>query len=399
MKILDGNCISKNPDVLTETWEELHTFLLAPAKTSATAEWMANACRLLPRHLRDDHFGLLTSGSTGSPKLVIANRDRASRLVNVIHAEQALEAVQETIVALPLTYSYAFVNQWLWSHVNRREMVVTGGLAKPDEFRKALEDANQAMICLVGSQVPMLLSTFKDHTFPGVTRINFAGGRFPQESLPKLKEIFPAARIFNNYGCAEAMPRLAIRSAEASDSYANIGKPISGVALRRSESGEITFRSDYAAVAAIEGERIHTFANGMWLGTGDVGEEDSSGNWMLTGRLSEVFKRYGEKISLQSVVGVVQRHWSGLAYCYLEIDAMGEQGYVLAISPLPCDQDLRAVLLAIRKSLPRAAWPLRIVSVDRVPLLENGKVDVCRASTRGNESVLWSQRGLERVNG
>ena len=75
------------------------------------------------------------------------------------------------------------------------------------------------MICLIGAQVPLLIEYYAGHVFSGVIRVHFAGGRFPAERLGDLHQIFPNAQIFNNYGCAEALPRLTLRPAEAADWY------------------------------------------------------------------------------------------------------------------------------------------------------------------------------------
>ena len=61
-----------------------------------------------------------------------------------------------TVVALPLTYSFAFVNQWLWARQLGRRLVPTPGLAAPAELGRALDGCRDAMLCLVGAQVPLL---------------------------------------------------------------------------------------------------------------------------------------------------------------------------------------------------------------------------------------------------
>lgn len=56
---------------------------------------------------------LLTSGSTGAPKLVAVNEANLSAGIAAIQEAQRLERVANTGVMLPLAYSYALVNQLL----------------------------------------------------------------------------------------------------------------------------------------------------------------------------------------------------------------------------------------------------------------------------------------------
>ncbi len=365
---------------------------MLPSNLALQEDWIHEALNLLPNETRQNHFILLTSGSTGQPKLIVGNRLRTERLVEVIHAAQHNEPAGETIGALPLSYSYAFVNQWLWSHHLGRKLVTTDGFTRPDELKQALEDARDAMLCMVGVQVPLLRSLFGEHQFPGIIRLHFAGGRFPQEQLDALHRIFPSAEIFNNYGCAEAMPRLTIRRAEEADVAVNIGRPLEGIELRTGDEDQLLFRSPYRAVGFVEGTTYRAVADTDWIETGDLGREAGDGMWVLLGRKSEVFKRFGEKISLPSVQAAAHRAWQGEIGFYRETDSMGENGYVLVLAPHPDKQQVMAVLQELRRDFTRPHWPLRLESLDRLPRLANNKIDTQALGRQSGATVHWSQR-------
>ncbi|MGA2135630.1 MAG: class I adenylate-forming enzyme family protein [Bryobacteraceae bacterium] len=376
---------------LDQQWNRRQSFVYVQKK-SAAAQWLAEIQERIPTAYREDHFGLLTSGSTGAPKLVIGRKDRAEMLARVLHEAQDSGAVRETIVALPLSYCYAFVNQWLWSRVLDRKLVMTAGFAKPDLFREALRRADDAMLCLVGSQAALLRDMFQRERFPGVIRLHFAGGRFPQEHLEWLREIFPNAAIFNNYGCAEALPRLTVRRAEDSQSASDIGAPLPGVELRSGESNELLFRSRYRCVAQLDGEGFHEIASDRWMPNGDLVRTDGEGHWHLLGRSGEVFKRHGEKIALPQVLGTVNQRWNGQVGYYREKDSAGEDGYVLVLSPQPDETNLRGVMLALRSGYKRTHWPLRIEGAPALPLTSNGKLAALAAQDANDRTLLWRQR-------
>jgi len=375
--------------VLDRLWEEPATFTFVPSNLALIEDWIVASLALIPAEYRHDHFILMTSGSTGQPKLIVARKDRAERLAAVIHSAQDEEPAQETIACLPLSYSYAFVNQWLWSHHLRRRLVPTDGFTRADELKAALDAADAAMTCMVGIQVPLLRQLFGAHRFPGVIRLNFAGGRFPQEHLGALREIFPNARIFNNYGCAEAMPRLTVRPA---DSAANVGFPLPGVELRAGADEQLEFRSPYRAVAVIEGKLFRPLDDSEWVVTGDLGRAAENGSWLLLGRKSEVFKRFGEKISLPAIQAAVQRVWVGELAFYRETDTLGENAHVMVLAPRPEREQLRAILAELRRDFTRPHWPFRIESRDQLPRLPSTKVDGGALSQRDGVTVEWSQQ-------
>jgi long-chain acyl-CoA synthetase len=391
-EVLVERCPEESLADLERHWASAQTFAYIHEKSAAAAPWLRGIPEQLPPSYRADHFCLLTSGTTGAPKLVIGCKQNSEELARVLHRAQDSEPVRETIVSLPLTYCYAFVNQWLWSRVMHRKLVLTPGFAKPELFRHALRRANDAMLCLVGPQVALLRNMFGGERFPGVIRLHFAGGRFPQEQLPALRELFPNAAIFNNYGCAEALPRLTLRRSEDGDLASDIGCPLPGVQLKSGEAGELLFLSQYRCVAQLDSHGFRPIAPDEWIPNGDLVREGSDGHWHLLGRAGEVFKRYGEKIALPQVLSTVNGQWHGQVGCYREKDGAGEDGYVLVLSPQPTSENLRGLLQAFRSSHPRSHWPLRIECAAVLPLHPNGKVDSLAVQSMGNRSQLWRQR-------
>jgi acyl-CoA synthetase (AMP-forming)/AMP-acid ligase II len=377
---------------LRQCWETSATFAFLPEKLSVDRGWIEQGLSRLPDSMRQGHYVLLTSGTTGAPKLVVGQRARSEQLAAMLHRQQEGEPVEETVVVLPLSYSYAFVNQWLWSYCHQRRLSLTPGLKDPAGLQRVLLASRQAMICLVGVQVPLLASYFQGQSFPGIIRVHFAGGRFPQEQLPVIRALFPRATIFNNYGCAEALPRLTLRKAEAAAEANDIGCPLPGVELATNEATELQFRSPYGAVGLIEAGSFSPLPSAAWVKTGDLAQPTEHGSWRLLGRSSEVFKRHGEKISLAMLMTTINGTWAGQAVFYRERDAQGEEGHVLVLAPTPTAEQLQGILLSLRRSHGRAHWPLRIEAVAELPLLPNGKPDAQGAAILPGKTRLWNQR-------
>ncbi len=392
MKVVHEAEVDRDPAQVTRLWAASESFVLAPTRAGSGRSWLTHAIALVPESHGQRHFGLLTSGSAGDPKLVIGSRARAEALAEVIHERQDNDPARQTICLLPLSYSYAFVNQWVWSHRFGRRFVTTAGFSDPAGTRAALEAARDAMVCMVGAQVPLLLQLFPTATFPGVVRLHFAGARFPQERLEDLARAFPNAKVFNNYGCAEAMPRLTIRGAWEAPAAQDVGKALPGISVRARDD-VLQFRSVYSATLVVENGVAHAIPGEEWIPTGDLGQVAADGTVLLTGRASEVYKRFGEKISLPQVQTAVQGVWKGHAALYRTTDEMGEGAHVLVLAPAPDDKELKGILALLRASFARPHWPLRIESVGTLPLLPNGKPDLRRlADTARRSTVHWAQR-------
>lgn len=385
------NEVRANSALLKSAWSNKETFALLPDKISVTKEWLVKCFETLPETYRSGCFILLTSGTTGLPKLVVGNRERSEALAAELHSRQDSESVRETISVLPLAYSYSFVNQWLWSHVHAREFLLTNGFGDPISVLRTLEGARDAMVCMVGVQVPLLLSQAKDRIFPGVTRLHFAGGRFPQEKMEDLAAIFPNAIVYNNYGCAEAMPRLTVRKALDISDGANVGFPLKGIEISTTSEHAIFFRSPYGAAGVVEGKEFRAIDSEEWIPSGDLGKIEDNGSLKLLGRSSEVFKRHGEKVSLASLATTVAAAWPGQFAFFREQDSSGEEGCVLVLTPQSKLENIRPVLMALRHNHPRSHWPLRIETLEELPMLPNGKPDIRRIASAAARDEIWRQ--------
>lgn len=373
-------------------WRKKSSFLLLP-QSSPISEYEAKQwLRQMPPDYELGHFAILTSGTTGQPKIVIGVMERAENLTRQIHALQKLESTRETIVLLPLSYSFAFVNQWVWSHVYERTLKLTGGLSAQEELQHALRGADEAMVCLVGAQLKLMKHFFDGtESFEGVTRVIFAGGQFPLNELPYVKKLFPRALVFNNYGCTEAMPRLTIRLDEHSEDASNVGYPMEGVSLTTSAEGEILFKSPYSATGILDSQGWQSL-EGQWIGTGDIGAPVEDGSWRLLGRKNEVFKRFGEKIALTTLAQGVRSVWDSEVAFFTEPQNNGEIGHILILTPEVEKKDIVNVLKFFRKNYTRVFWPVRIECAEYLPVLANGKIDTKGLSSMADKKVIWQQR-------
>jgi acyl-CoA synthetase (AMP-forming)/AMP-acid ligase II len=392
MKIIKEHEAKVDQGILHAAWDSSSTFAILPDKSGVDAEWVRTGMNSLPSGLVKNHYCLLTSGSTGKPKLIISLKERSEALARVIHSLQENEPASNTILILPLSYSYAFVNQWLWSRVMKRGLHITSGFKNPSDMAEVLSQVADSMVCLVGPQISMFRNRLPGRVFPGVIRVNFAGGPYPGNEIESIREIFPNAQIYNNYGCAEAMPRLTIRKHEQSEDPTNVGRPLPGIEMREDGEGALVFRSPFRLSAYYSDSGLVIVDDEEWVRSGDYGTILETGQVKLGGRSNEVYKRFGEKIALPNLLRMVKLVWSGQAAFYREKDGDNEEGHILVLSPEADRSEIKLILKQFRDNFTRIQWPLRIEHIDKLPLLGNDKIDVNGLKSSDERKVLWRQR-------
>lgn len=326
-------------------------------------------------------LALLTSGSTGAPKIIATSLEKLDCGLAAIHAAQRLAGVTSTGVVLPLAYSYAFVNQFLWAVRFERRLVLTAGLAMPADALRQLREASAQMVCLVGHQA-RLLQRYRfgaQDALPAVTVLNFAGAPFPVSCIPGLRILFPNATLFNNYGCSEAMPRLTVaRMEETSEDSTRVGRAIDGVELRIAGAdpvGPITFRGRSASLGVLE-EDGQLIPHPDWIPSGDLGRLENEELHVL-GRHDQVVKVFGERISLFEIEDALLAAGAEEAMAWVGVDGNGGDAIQCVIggdAPPPPD----ALATAFAARLPRNLWPKDVRYAAEWPRLDNNKTDRLR---------------------
>ncbi|WP_020654854.1 AMP-binding protein [Massilia niastensis] len=331
-------------------------------------------------------LGLLTSGSTGEPKAIVTSAERLAAGARAIHAAQGLEALRSTGVVLPLAYSFACVNQLFWSVLMERALHLPGPLTDMAASVERIRASGVEMMCMVSHQVPALLRLGGGTAaLDRVRCVSFAGSPFPMAAFDDLRALFPNARLINNYGCAEAMPRLSCTEVRARTcSVSHVGQPVGDIALRIAgpdASGPIEFRGSSSALGTIGPDgKLHAF--GEWIPSGDLGRIDSEGLHVL-GRHDQVVKIGGERLSLLDVERALGDFGASQAAVWME---PGER--IVAALALAAPADLGALLAFLRGRLPRPLLPAEIYQADAWPLNANQKTDRLLLQSRVREGAL-----------
>lgn len=338
---------------------------------------------------------LFTSGTSGVPKGVVISQANVAHSVTTIAAYLDYPAFPSAAVVLPLHYSYALLSQVFCMLAVGGRTRLFASFRNPLKFAGAVNAEGVQTFCGVPSTYQALgtLARLTTLAMPGVRVLCSAGAAMDRGLVPQLREIFPAARFYDNYGMTEATPRLTfIRDDDPRFDEPTCGRAMDGVEIRILDEQTLEPLPDgRPGIVAVRGANVFSgylndpeataeaFTAEGFLVSGDLGEL-RDGYLYLTGRRDEVFNVAGEKVAPLEIERVLARHASVESCAVGRLDD-AQRGLVPAAflklrEPTP-RRDLVAFLSA---HLSPAKVPVRYFEVGAFPLTPNGKLQRSRLS-------------------
>ena len=352
--------------------------------------------------LRGDHlaYGIFTSGTTGTPKLVGVEHRNAANLV--AHAvEELLEPAD--LARVPFIDNVAFdssVSQLFvtWAH--------GGSLLFHADLTTVFRGAAEVAPTAIGTVPSALLALLDDADLPATVRVVGLGGEaIPAPLLERLAQHRPPLKVLNYYGptettCYALVARvLGPEAPEASASGErgrNLGHPIRNTRLHLLEDGGRPVPLGAPGELHLAGLGVArgylnapaqtaaaflpdpSVAGGRLYRSGDLGFQAPDGSVQFLGRRDQQVKLRGQRIDLEAIESALTRHPALQdAVVVLQHDRPGLQRVVAYIVPTataaaPSHRTLHAFLKA---QLPPALIPTAFVAIPRRPLTANGKLD------------------------
>jgi len=306
-----------------------------------------------------------TSGSTGAPKGVELSAAALRHSARASLDRVGARAGQRWLCCLPVTH-VAGLQVLVRSLVSGTEPVLAG---RADAGTVAAGAASGcAHVSLVPTQLQRLLAgggLAGPAALAGYSSVLLGGAAAPTPLLAAARAA--GVPVVTTYGMTETCGGCVYD-----------GVPLDGVRVEIRDDGRIWI----GGPVLFSGYRGGPRAPGDgWFRTGDLGRLDSSGRLTVRGRADDVINTGGHKVVPGEVAAV-------LAACPGVRDVAvvgqpdpewGERVVAVVVPADPADPPAPELLrLRVRERLPRYAAPSKVVTVDAVPILPNGKHDLVR---------------------
>lgn len=367
-------------------------------------------------HDTDPALILLTSGTTGVPKGVPLTHGNAwSNLRSTVSAFSrrtgilpiADSAKPPNLIANPLSHTAGILRLLLALYVGRRAVLISKFQA--ELVLGLVREHGIDNLTINPAMIRMLVESDPRHRDLGAVRY-VSSGTAPLP--PSLREQFEArfgVPILQAYGQTEAFGGISVESVR--DVLAgrrkpeSVGKPLAGVEVRiaapdgterpAGEEGEIQARSASMA-QRYSGDSSAPLTEDGWLQTGDLGRFDEDGYLYVTGRLKNLiicggFNVYPEEVESKLAELPEVRDVIVLG---LPDERLGEIP-VAVVEGAGQGADADAIARTVADRLAPYKRPRKIVVVDELPRVPNGKVD--RKASRRIADRMIANAGSEQI--
>lgn len=318
------------------------------------AEWEDLESAEGAHSLRDDRINdreqpaaiIYTSGTTGNPKGVcLSHKNLAANTSSILDYLQ-LTGRDRIVNVLPFTYSYG--NSILHTHLAvGGTIILENSFVYPHKVVETMSAERATGFSGVPSSFALLLArtNLNEYDLSALRYITQAGGPMPPANQKRLKSILPGVDIFIMYGQTEASARLTYLPPQRLDEkLGSCGIPIPGVQIEIRDkkgkklpphkTGEICAHGDNIMLGYWSApEMTREVLQDGWLRTGDLAHFDDDGFIFIDGRLSEMIKSGGQRISPLEIEDVI-----------CELDGIAEVG-VVGVEDEMLGQVIKAVIV------------------------------------------------------
>ncbi len=299
-----------------------------PSRLS-TDFWQIANCNSTPPDIRlvdlDLAAIIYTSGSTGDPKgVTLTHRNMVTAAKSIT---TYLENVTSDIVlcVLPLSFDYGLY-QVLMSFLFSGTLVLEKRFGYPYQLVKLIQSKDVTGFPCVPTMMAILLQMEKlgGEELKSVRYISNTGAALPPAYIPRLKNIFPNARIYSMYGLTECKRVSYLPPDWLERKPESVGIPMPNTEVYVvNEDGNIAERNGVGQLV-VRGSNV---MQGYWndpeatarvlkpgrfpwekvLYTGDLFRIDNEGFLYFLGRMDDIIKVRGERVSPKEIENVLYR--------------------------------------------------------------------------------------------
>lgn len=329
---------------------------------------------------------LFTSGSTGEPKGVALTARALEG--NALATKANLELTPADILLTNIPFQFvSLMSHFLVSLLSGNALIATEDKMMQADFT-ALAERHGAS-CIGGSPTQVAwLCQCADHLSRPLRWIMSSGDHLSTDVVAEARRRFPRTAIHVVYGLTECGGRFCMLPAsEVMARPDSVGRPIKGmsVSVRNEqgtlapigEIGEVYAKGDFLMSEYVGNpKRTHIDLTPHGFRTGDIGRLDRNGYLYLLGRMDDVFKCGGQKVSGLRIRDALMAtgYLTDAAVLPWEHPSLGRLPQAALVFKPGVPQNKRELLATLRKTLPANHIPKRLLAISEIPRTGSGKV-------------------------
>lgn len=299
-----------------------------------------------------------TSGSTGAPKTMLAEKARMMASAQMTCDFLNLSPGDKALLCLPLDY-IAGKMMVVRSIVRQLQLICVQPSRHP--FAEVTDIPDFA------AMTPMQVMATLENTdemakFCQTKHVIIGGGSINAELEQSLRKC-PNA-VWSTYGMTETLSHIALRriSGESATTWYS---PLPGIEVSLSERGTLSINAPMLHDGTLE--------------TNDIAEFDESGRFRILGRTDNVINSGGVKIQIEIAEERIRSQSPSIPFMLTSCPdpTLGEMCVLLI--PKTTDETEKTNLLHSIGKLPRYWQPKKLIIIDSLPETETGKPDRAKA--------------------
>ena len=342
-------------------------------------------------------YVIFTSGSTGVPKGVITSHHSLMCYIDAVC--KVLDINESDVLGnqSPLDYIAAVRDIYLPLKTGASTVIIPKNeFSMPTELFETLNKNRVTALCwsVAGIELPAKLGAFDCIKPEYLKKVCFSGSVMPCKYLKIWQENLPNVLYVNQYGPTEATASCTYYVVDEKvddDTVLPIGTPYEnysiillnedGTETAEGEIGEICVKGPILALgyygdlertneSFIQNPLNKNYCELIYK-TGDLGSLREDGLLMFHGRKDRQIKHMGHRIELGEIEETAKQI-DGLGECCALYNKEKEHLYLFYTG----DVTSKEIVLHFRKVLPAFMVPRKLVALEELPKLPNGKLDM-----------------------
>ncbi len=342
-------------------------------------------------------YGMFTSGTTGEPKMVVANHESVISFIEDFVATTGIDENDIIGNQAPFDFDVSVKDIYSCLYCGARLVLVDKEyFTRPNDLLGFISEhrINTLIWAVTALCLACNADDFSDRIFDGIRNVFFSGEVMPMRHLRIWHNALPRAKFINLYGPTEVICNCTWHEVKANE-FENERIPI-GIPLGKrdvillDEYGKIIEEKYKCGEICVGGECLsngyynntletdkrfvpYNSSNGennRIYHTGDLAIRDDRGLLFFEGRKDFQVKRMGHRIELEEIDG----HVLSIEGVRMACSIYDENTQKLCTF-YTGEVDRNTIRKNLRKKLPVYMLPNRIVDLKEIPINKNGKID------------------------